>query len=226
MIMKIHNYKALYQYSFILIVLLGVSCSNAFVYQNTDDIQSILDNFAKRNIVLDNIVIEKQPNASTCGITAVTVVSNYVNEKNQTVDNLIKKYKVNTSKGTSVDDIRTWLKGELSDKTVEYHSNGKNVETINNIYESLSNNKPVIVFFGSSNDYNKPYYDFHASVIYGLNADMKTIKIANSYGYSEDTTLVDFMNRMNFTEIDKYPSSQQFIIKMGLIDKNMYFIVK
>jgi hypothetical protein len=210
----------------IAICIFGLfSCANPTVYKNIDELQITLDALYPKKVELTGMKIEKQPTSSTCGITAVTVVSNYINKKNNTVNNLIEKYNVNTSKGSSTSDIKNWLSSENSDKAIKYKSNESNEIMISAIFDSLKNNIPVLAFLGSLNEYDIPNYDFHASVVYGIDITNQTIKIANSYGYSEETTLVDFINRMSFTEVDKYPSSQQFIIKMGMIDKNMYYLV-
>jgi len=194
------------------------------VYTDTDELSETIQTLHPRVIELGNISIKTQPNAYTCGITTVTVVSNYFNGTDLEVDDLIRKY--NASNGSSVNDMKKWLAGELPERTVIHESNGTNEEMIVNIHVSLSNNNPVVIFFGSPNPYDKPNYDFHGSVVYGINLDNQTITIANSYGYREETTLVDFLNRMSYAEIDKYPLVQQFQIRRNRQDRNTYFLIK
>jgi len=200
------------------------ACALDGVYTNTDDIADIIRTLQPRVIEISNISIKKQPNAYTCGITTVTVVSNYFNHTGFEVNDLIRKY--NASNGSTVNDIKKWLAGELPGRVIVHESNRSNEEMIRNIHASLNANNPVVIFFGSPNPYNKPYYDFHGSVVYGIDLDSQTVTIANSYGYEEKTSLVDFINRMSYSEINKYPPVQQFQIRRNRMDRNTYFLIK
>ena len=176
---------------------------------------------------MDNISIKAQAEASnSCGITTVTVVSNYYNNTDYEPNVLIEKYNVNISKGSSGNDMIEWLQSELPGKSITFKSNGTDEEMIRDIHTSLTNDNLIVVFFGAPNPYNEPYYDSHASVVYGINLDSETIIIANSYGYREEIPLVDFLNRMSYAETDKYTSAQQFVWKFANTDKNMYILIK
>ena len=96
---------------------------------------------------------------------------------------------------------------------------------IKDIHASLNSQNPVVIFFGAPNPDNKPYYDFHGSVIYGINLDSETITIANVYGYNEEISLVDFLNRMSYAEISKYPFFQKISIKF-FQPKNAYYLIE
>jgi len=200
------------------------SCAIGGVYTNTDELSEMIKTLQPRNIELSGISIKTQPNAYTCGITTVTVVSNYFNGTDFEVNDLIKKY--DASNGSAVSDMKKWLTGELPENIIVHKANETNEEMIKNIHASLNDNNPVVIFFGSPNPYDKPYYDFHGSVVYGIDLDNQTITIANSYGYREETSFVDFLNRMSYTEIDNYPTVQQFQIKRNRQDRNTYFLIK
>jgi len=207
-----------------IVVCTLTACVIDGVYGNTDELSDVIKTLQPRVIELNDIVIKIQPDAYTCGITTITVISNYCNNTDYEVNDLINKY--NASNGSTVNDMKKWLEGELPGKSIVYESNGSNESMMRNIHVSLSNNHPVAILFGSPNPYNKPYYDFHGSVVYGINLDSQTIVIANSYGYREETSLVDFLNRMLFTELDKYPSVQQFQIRRNRMDRNAYFLIQ
>jgi len=205
-------------------MVIGIlSCSLDGVYSNTDDLSDTIKTLQPRVIEINNISIKTQPDAYTCGITSVAVMSKYFNVTDCEVNDLISKY--NASNGSTVDDMKKWLAGELPGKSIVYKSNGSNEDMIRNIHSSLNNNNPVVILFGSPNPYNKPYYDFHGSVVYGINLDNQTITIANSYGYREETSLADFLNRMLYTQLDKYPPVQQFQIRRNRMDRNAYFLI-
>jgi len=205
-------------------MVIGIaSCTLDGVYTNTDELSDAIKTLQPRVVVLNDISIKTQPDAYTCGITSVAVMSNYFNGTDYEATDLISKY--NASNGSTVDDMKKWLQGELPGKIIVYESNGTNEDMIRNIHASLYNNNPVVILFGSPNPYNEPYYDFHGSVVYGINLDSQTIIIANSYGYREETSLADFLNRMLYTELEKYPSVQQFQIRRNRMDRNAYFLI-
>ena len=166
-----------------------------------------------------------QPDSTTCGVTSVAVMSNYFNNIDYEADDLKTKYNI-TKGGASVAEMTEWLQAELPKKTIVFKSGGTSEELIGDIHSSLSNGSPVLILFASPNPYNVPYYDSHGSVIYGINLDSETITIANSYGYSEELSLIDFLNQMAYAERDKFPLIQQFIMKIISPEKNMYFIIE
>jgi hypothetical protein len=193
------------------------------IYTNTSDVSGTIGSLQPRVILLNNVSIRKQPDSSTCGITSVTIMSNYFNKTDYEVSDLIKKH--NANGGASFDDIKKWLQLELPDKNIVFKSKTTNEEMIRNIHTSLHKNNPVLISFGAPNPFNKPFYDFHASVVYGINLDIEIITIANAYGYVEEISLVDFLNRMSFAEADKYPLIQQSVLIGNGMDKNTYFLV-
>jgi len=202
------------------------SCATPLALTEFDTTIPALAGLTPRAVELSGVPVLTQPNASTCGITAVTVAANFLNGETDSVADLIARHQVDTSKGTNQDDLVTWLSGELPDRTVEYHHDKPNDEMLSVVHASLVRGVPVVVFFGSENKFDPPHYDFHASVVYGLDLDAQTVTIANSYGFAESTSLVDFLNRMNFSERSNYPSGQQFALNFGLVSTNMVFVVR
>jgi hypothetical protein len=200
------------------------SCTlDSDIYTNTNEISDTIGSLQPRVILLNNVSVKKQPDSSTCGITSVTIMSNYFNNTDYEVKDLIKRR--NANGGASFDDMKKWLQLEMPEKNVVLKSKVSNEEMLRNIHASLDNNNPVLISFGAPNPYNKPFYDFHASVVYGINLDKEKITIANAYGFIEEISLVIFLNRMSFTEIDKYPLIQQTVLMRNEMDKNVYFLV-
>jgi len=212
---------------FIISEIFMYSCKlDEKIYTNTNEINNIIESLQPKVIKLNNIILKTQPNSKTCGITSVTIISNYFNNTNYEVNDLIKKYNVNISKGSYNNDIKKWLQGEIPDKNIEINLNDANDVMIKNIHTSLNNNNPVLINFGALNPYNKPFYDYHASVIFGIDLDKGIITIANAYGYIEELSLVEFLNRMSLTEVDKYTFFHKLLIKMKRMDINTYFLIK
>jgi len=209
---------------FAILFLAIISCTlDSGIYTNTDEISDIIISLHPKVILLNNILVKAQPEDGYCGIASVTIMSNYFNYTNYEANDLIKR--LNAKKGASNDDLRNWLQLEMPDKNIVFKSNMANKDMISNIHASLNNNNPVLICFGAPNPYNKPFYDFHASVAYGINLDKETVTIANAYGHIEEISLVGFMNRMSYTEIDKYALFQQYALLRNLMDKNCYFLI-
>ncbi len=62
--------------------------------------------------------------------------------------------------------------------------------------------------------------------MYGIDLADQTITISNAYGYSEKITLLEFQNRMLYTDINQYPGNLRNVIEKGEIDKNAILIIK
>ena len=204
--------------AFLVIVLRP---ANVEIYTNTDEISETVRSLQPRVIELDHISIKAEPDSTSCGITTVAVMSNFFNNTDYEPSDLMEKYH---SKGNT--DFLELLQKELPGRTVVFHSNGTDAEMLQDIHASLNNNKPVFILFAAPNPYNEPYYDSHGSVVYGINLDHETVTIANSYGYREEISFVDFLNRMSFTERDKFSFMQQLIWKISPPDKNMYILIE
>lgn len=81
------------------------------------------------------------------------------------------------------------------------------------------------LLFGAANPYNKPYHDFHASVVTGIDLEQQRVDITNVYGYEEHISLVEFLNRMSYRGTKGYPLVQRTVIKLGLMAKNAVVIL-
>lgn len=141
-------------------------------------------------------------------------------------EKLLEKYDLPEKGGMNYDQFLKYLSLELPEYEIKYINGLDDFELIKAIHEQLARNIPVPVFFGSLNPYNEPFYEFHASVITGIDLEKKQVNIANVYGYEEQISLMEFLNRMSYREIEKYPFMQRMIIKMGLIDTNSVFLIK
>jgi hypothetical protein len=202
-------------------IIMLMSFAPVDVYTNTAEIHNTINGLQSRIIELDNIFVLKQPNSTSCGITTIAIASNYFNNTNYSVNDYVEKYTTGSSSGG---DMKDWLQREMPERSILYKENVTAEEMIRDIHASLDNKNPVVIMFGAVNIYNEPYYDFHASLVYGINLDDETITIANAYGYIEEISLVDFLNRMSYTETSKYPFMQKISIRF-FQSKNAYFLI-
>jgi hypothetical protein len=179
-----------------------------------------------RLVCIEGVKIYTQPDDSTCGITAISTVVSYLKGGEVSPEELIIKYSIPEKGGMNYDGFLKYLTLELPEYKIEYAGGLDDSELIKAIHEQLVRNIPVPVFLGSLNPYNEPFYDFHASVVTGIDLEKNRVNIANAYGYEEVIPLLEFLNRMSYREIDKYPFMQKLIIKMELIDNNSIFYIK
>ena len=206
-------------FSLIFVIMRG----NIEIYRDTDSISDAVQSLRPSVILLENVSAIPQPDGLSCGITTVTMMSNYYHHADLEATALIERY---DTKGNSYDDMISALREEIPGRAVTLRTNATDEEMIRDIHASLNGSDPVMISFGSRNPYNEPYYDFHASVVYGMDLERETITIANAYGYSEEVSLVDFLNRMSYTETKKYPLFQQFVLVLtNMQNKNTYFLV-
>jgi len=208
----------------LLATLCVSSCMTTRQVTSLADLQQTLDSLSPRVVLIDGFPVLAQPTPYTCGITTAAAVSSFFNQTNRSAVDLIAEYDVATNHGATVEQLRGWLSAELPSHTTTFFRNESNVRMIRRVHESLRKGKPVVVVFGSPSPYAGGLYDFHFSSVCGMDLIRATVTISTAYGYSEEVTLVDFLNRMSFSEVQKYPPALQDVIRRGM-DKNQILIV-
>jgi hypothetical protein len=218
----------------LIVIAALVLVSAAFVlYVNVDfgekstlsAVQPQLDALSPQSVKVENVHQYTQPDAFTCGITTIAITSSFLNNADIPPQSLITKYSLGS--GMKTEAFVDLLSKELPGYAVKYARVANDFELIKDIHTELAAGIPVPVFFGAENPYNKPWYDFHASVVVGLDLQKQQVDIVNAYGYMENITLTDFLDRMAYRNGSKYPFVQRAVAKLGLMDKNaMVQIVK
>jgi len=177
-------------------------------------------------LFIEGVNIHSQPDNSTCGIATLSTFVSYIKKEEVTPKELASKYDIPENGGMDYGLFLNYLTLELQEYEIEYSNGLNDYDLISAIHNQLSEGIPVPVFFGSPNPYNEPFYDFHASLVTGIDLEKGYVYIANVYGYEERIPLIDFLNRMSYREIDRYPFIQRIIIKLELIDTNSIFLIK
>lgn len=219
----------------LLIILVGiVVLSGVFVvYVLIDpgsvtlspELDSTLAALSPQTVSVDGVELQTQPDGFSCGVTTISVVDAFIQQKDITPQALITKYSL--PGGMTPDQFTDIFSKELTNYAFSYKTNLSDVDLLLGIHSQLKKGIPVPIVFGAANPFNKPYYDFHASVVTGLNLDTNEVTILNVYGFEEKLSLQDFLNRMAFRPTKDYPFIQKFVIKLGLNGTNSYIeIVK
>jgi hypothetical protein len=212
----------------LVIIVFGIliTCKHIEPVSDLKHLSGDIDTLEPGAVFIEEVNIYTQPDDSTCGIATLSTVVSYLKGEEIFPEELASKYDIPKKGGINYDRFLNYLSLELPEYEIKYSSELNDFELIKAIHQQLAEGIPVPVFFGSPNPYNQPFYDFHASVVTGINLEEKQVDIANVYGYKERISIVNFLNRMSYSEIDKYPFMQRIIIKLELIDTNSVFLIK
>ena len=99
----------------------------------------------------------------------------------------------------------------------------KSTELIDKVYESLSNGIPVPFEWAAK---YKDEWTLHYSLIIGIDIPNDKITIANPYGYIEEVTIKEFINRTSFESYENMPIFLKLGFGLGIFEKNTIFIVE
>ena len=210
-------------------VTLVISLFFAYVNINTEElkeaasVETEMRNLSPKTVKVDGIKLYTQPDAYTCGVTTACVVVSFLNNTDLQPKYLIEKYSL--ARGMTTSKFGEILAKEIPNFEVTYRHGQSDLELMKAIYRQLKNGAPVPVLFGAANPYNKPYNDFHASVVVGIDLEKQRVDIFNVYGYKEQISVVEFLNRMSYRGTKAYPIVQRTVLKLGLMDKNSVFIL-
>jgi len=212
----------------LIIIVFGtlITCKHIEPVGDLRHLSGDIDTLEPGVVFIEGLEIYTQPDDLTCGIATLSTVVSYLTEEEIFPEDLASKYNIPEKGGMNYDQFLNYLSLELPEYEIKYSSGLNDFELIKAVHHQLTDGMPVPVFFGSPNPYNKPFYDFHASVVTGINLEEGQVDIANVYGYKERISIVDFLNRMSYREIDKYPFMQKIIIKLELVDTNSIFLIK
>ena len=210
----------------VLIVLLLIVVLVAFGILNLRT-NKILDDYSKiytnekynESIFIDNVTVFEQD--ISCGYAVIEMFAKWNNNLNITEKSLYDKYgKVVTSTGKSFENEMNKQFPEYKTTMYKYLTN---TELINKIYESLSSGMPVPLEWAAK--YNDEW-TLHYSLIIGIDIQNDKIIIANPYGYTEEITIKEFIDRTSFESYENMPIFLKLGFAFGIFEKNTIFIVE
>ena len=177
-----------------------------------------------RNAVLENFGLLAQPDASTCGITTIGMVKAFLS--GQAVDPKALSEKYGLTGGITAAEFTGILSKELPAYRVTYKSGLGDGALVGEIHAQLARGLPVPVFFGAPDEYNKPWWNFHASAVTAIDPEAQTVGIANAYGYAETLPLGAFLDRMRYGDLERYPPEQRMLLALGIVDVNAMVVLE
>ena len=184
-----------------------------------DDYSSVYKNEKYQTpIMIDGVDVIKQD--VSCGYAVIEMFSSWSGHS-VTEKSLYDQYgKVVTSTGTA---FCKEMNKQFPEYTTTICKYLKNTELIDAIYENLSDGIPVpfewAALYGDE-------WTLHYSLIIGVDIPADRITVANPYGYYEELTVAELLNRTSFDAYEKMPLFLKLGFAFGIFEKNTVFRVQ
>lgn len=204
----------------LIILLIALFILNNKTNSILNDYSNIYtDKKYEKAITLDNIDVITQD--ISCGYAVIEMFAKWNNDMDLTEESLYNKYgKVVTSTGNSFCEEMNKQFPQYSTTTYKYLSN---TELIDRVYNSLLNGIPVPFEWAAKNNNE---WTLHYSLIVGMDIPNDKVIIANPYGYMEDLTLREFLDRTSFEAYENMPIFLKLGFAFGIFEKNTIFVVE
>lgn len=184
----------------------------------SDDYSSVYGNEKYQTpVLIEGVNVIKQD--ISCGYAVIEMFSSWSGHS-VTEKSLYDQYgKVVTSTGNS-------FCKEMNKQFPEYRTTIckylKNTELIDAVYESLSDGIPVpfewAALYGDE-------WTLHYSLIIGADITADKITVANPYGYFEEITVAELLDRTSFEAYENMPLFLKLGFAFGIFEKNTVFKV-
>lgn len=207
----------------VAIALVTIGVMTAVVENKTqkmqDDISSVYtDEKYQEAVWIDNVEVITQE--VSCGYAVIEMFSAW-DGGSITEESLYEQYgKVVTSTGKSFCE-------EMNKQFPQYkttmHSYLSDTELIDKVYDSLAKGVPVPFEWAAKYE---DAWTLHYSLIIGMDVPNDKITVANPYGYIEELSLEDFLERTSFEAYENMPFYFKLGFAFGLFEKNTVYIVK
>ena len=183
-----------------------------------DDYSSVYANEKYQTpVMIDGVEVIKQD--VSCGYAVLEMFSSWSGHS-VTEKSLYDQYgKVVTSTGNAFCEEMNKQFPEYTTTICKYL---KNTELIDAVYENLSNGIPVpfewAALYGDE-------WTLHYSLIIGADIPADKITVANPYGYYEELTIAELLDRTSFEAYEKMPLFLRLGFAFGIFEKNTIFRV-
>ena len=184
----------------------------------SDDYSSVYGNEKYQTpVLIDGVNVIKQD--VSCGYAVIEMFSSWSGHS-VTEKSLYDQYgKVVTSTGNA---FCKEMNKQFPEYTTTICKYLKNTELIDAVYESLSDGIPVpfewAALYGDE-------WTLHYSLIVGADIPADKITVANPYGYFEEITVAELLDRTSFEAYEKMPLFLKLGFAFGIFEKNTVFRV-
>ena len=208
----------------IILVLLILVCTAALVrvHGKTSAIQNdysavVRDEKYQRPVRAEGVEVITQD--VSCGYAVIEMFSRW-NGGDLTEEDLYAEYgKVVTSTGKAFCEE---MNKRFPAYTTTMRSYLTNTELIDTVYACLAEGKPVPVEWAAlyGDDWT-----LHYSLIVGMDIPNDTVRVANPYGYMEEVSVAEFLERTSFEAYEHMPLFLKLGFAFGFFEKNTVFTV-
>jgi len=175
---------------------------------------------------LVGIPVVAQETPYTCNVASMVIVSSYLglrtteHELRSDLDLLTRQ------RGMLPGDYLYYVNKALAPlaTSVSLINPTTQTEILNVVAESLDENLPVVMLYSAPDDWNRPHWNTHYAVIYGIDMAQQIVKISNPYGYLEDLSFDDFFAGLDFTDYRNEPLSFRLALQTGWVRRNNLFV--
>ena len=153
----------------------------------------------------------------SCGYATIEMMSTYYGNKvsEEDLDNRNKSISTSSSNGFLKE-----VNKSISSQSFVMKRYLKDDELLKEIHDALSNNHPVAIEWAAKYDNE---WTLHFSLVTALDIATDSVKINNPYGYVENITINEFLNRTSFKAYQNIPLFLNFGFAFGAFDKNTIF---
>ena len=195
--------------------ILGIRTGNLkadYSYLKTDE------NYSTK-VSVEGIELKEQE--ISCGYATIEMLSNYYGNK---VDEKELETRNNGAITTaSSDGFLKEVNKTIPNKQFIKRSYLRNDTLLKEIHRSLKNNDPVALEWAAL---YQEEWTLHFSLISALDIQNDNIQIYNPYGYIEDISINEFIDRASFKAYKNMPMFLSFGFAFGAFEKNTIFYAK
>ena len=154
----------------------------------------------------------------SCGYATIEMLSSYYGKK-VTEDELSDKNNGGISTASSGGFLKE-INASIPGRTFIKREYLKDDELLKSIHNALSTGRPVAIEWAAE---YKGEWTLHFSVVTGLDLAADTVTVYNPYGYIENITAQELLERTSFRAYEKMPLFLRFGFAFGAFDKNTVF---
>lgn len=156
----------------------------------------------------------------SCGYASIEMISSYYGNKITEDDLDSRNSAISTS---STKGFLKEINKSIPSKTFVKRAYLKHDVLLKEIHDSLKNNNPVAIEWAAKYENE---WTLHFSVVSGLDLSSDNVTVYNPYGYIENVSINEFINRTTFKAYKNIPLFLNFGFAFGAFHKNTIFYAK
>ena len=157
----------------------------------------------------------------SCGYASIEMISDYYGNK---VDEIELSKRNNGAITTQTSDgFLKEINKTIPNKEFVKKSYLKNDELLKEVYGALKNDNPVAIEWAAKYE---DEWTLHFSVITAIDYKNDNVEVYNPYGYIENISIKEFIDRASFKAYEHLPMFLGFGFAYGAFEKNTIFYAK